>query len=158
MTKKGFTLIELMIVVAIVAFLAVVSVPSFMRFLAKAKRTEAYMNLHAIYAAQKSYWAEQGKYSSTLSGEGGIGWQPEGYKGGGQQENFYYTYGFANGTEGKQFFTGKLGTASSYLSQARVNDSSFLIVAAGDIDGDGQPDVLAIDQFNNITILQDDLA
>ena len=36
--REGFTLVELMIVVAIIAFLAMVSVPSFTRFLAKAKR------------------------------------------------------------------------------------------------------------------------
>ena len=52
MKKRGFTLIELMIVVAIIAFLAIVSVPSFMKFLAKAKRAEAYMNLSSIYGAK----------------------------------------------------------------------------------------------------------
>ena len=61
MIKKGFTLIELMIVVAIIAFLSMVAVPSFMRFLAKSKRAEAYVNLHSIYAAQKAFWAENGK-------------------------------------------------------------------------------------------------
>ena len=68
MKRSGFTLIELMIVVAIIAFLAMVSVPTFTRFLAKAKRAEAYMNLSSIYAAEKSYWAEQGKYSDVLNG------------------------------------------------------------------------------------------
>ena len=62
-----------------------------MRFLAKAKRAEAYMNLHAIYAAQKAYWAEHGKYTDILLGAHGAGWKPEGYKGGGSGENFYYT-------------------------------------------------------------------
>ncbi len=41
MKKSAFSLIELMIVVAIIAFLAMVSVPTFMRFLAKATRAEA---------------------------------------------------------------------------------------------------------------------
>ena len=158
MKGKGFTLIELMIVVAIIAFLAMVSVPSFTRFLAKAKRAEAYMNLNSIYAAQKSYWAEHGKYSDVLLGEGGIGWKPEGYRGGGSGENFYYTYGFANGAEGKNFFTGKLGTSSTHLAQAQASDDNFMVIAAGDIDGDGEPDILAVDQYNNITILKDDLS
>jgi prepilin-type N-terminal cleavage/methylation domain-containing protein len=158
MKRAGFTMIELMIVVAIIAFLAMVSVPSFVRFLAKAKRAEAYMNLHSIYSAQKAYWAEHGHYSKTLNGEGGIGWKPEGYNGGGKAEKFHYTYGFADGAEGKNCFTGKLNTSSSYLSQSKADENSFLIVAAGDIDGDGKPDLLAVDQYNNIVILEDDLA
>lgn len=157
MKNNGFTLIELMIVVAIIAFLAMVSVPTFVRFLGKAKRAEAYMNLSSIYTAQKAYWAEHGKYANVLSGEGSIGWKPEGYSGGGKKENFYYTYGFSGGSEGKHHFTGKLETSSHYLSQAKADDNGFLVIAAGDIDGDGKPDILSVDHNNNITILEDDL-
>lgn len=155
--KYGFSLIELMIVVAIIAFLAMISVPTFRGFLAKAKRAEAYMQLSSLYAAQKAYWAEHGKYSPVLSGAHGIGWKPEGYHGGGADEKFYYSYGLGSGAEGQNFFTGKLGTANSHLSKGYADDNGFLILAAGDIDGDGQPDILAVDHFNNITILQDDL-
>lgn len=158
MKKTGFTLIELMIVVAIIAFLAMISIPSFNRFLAKSKRTEAYMNLNSIYAAQKAYWAEHGTYSTILSGSGGIGWQPEGYKGGGSQENFYYTYGFGNGAEGKQYFTGKFNTPASNLSRAYADRNGFLVLAAGDILNNGKPDILSVDQNNTITIVQDALS
>lgn len=156
--KKGFTLIELMIVVAIVAFLAMVAVPSFSQFLAKAKRAEAYVNLHSMYAAQKAYWMEHGRYCDVLSGEGGLGWKPEGYHGGGSGEKFYYTYGCSAGGEGRNCFTGKLGTAASHLSKGYANDQGFMMIAAGDIMGNGYPDVLAIDQYNNITVLQDGLS
>lgn len=157
MNKKGFSLIELMIVVAIIGLLAMLGVPSFMRFLAKTKRAEAYVNLSSIYAAQKAYWAEHGKYSDTLSGPGGIGWKPEGYRGGGAQENFHYTYGFP-GAEGKNYFTGKLGATSADLSAGHANTQGFVAVAAGDIDGDGTADVLTIDETNTIKIVRDDLA
>lgn len=156
MRKAGFTMIELMVVVAIIAFLAVISVPSFTKFLAKAKRTEAYMNLHALYAAEKAYWAEHGRYSDVLHGPGSVGWAPEGYSGGGSNERFYYTYGFP-GTEGRNFFTGKLSTAATYLDKARASGTEFLALAVGDIDCDGVPDILGIDQYNTITIIQDDL-
>ncbi len=145
--KKGFTIIELMIVVAIIAFLSMVAVPTFTKFLAKAKRAEAYMNLSSIYAAQKAYWAEHGKYSDVLSGEGGIGWQPEG--------SINYTYGFP-GAEGRNHFTGKLNTAFS--GNAHADAQGFIAVAIGDIDGDGKPDILTVDQNNNIVIVVDDLA
>lgn len=156
MKRNGFTLIELMIVVAIIAFLAMVSVPTFNKFLAKAKRAEAYMNLSSIYAAQKAHWAEHGTYSDVLNGQGGIGWKPEGYKGGGSNENFYYTYGFG-GAEGRNFFTGRLNTSSSNLGQATAGKDHFVAVAAGDIMGNGKADILTVDENNRITIVQDGL-
>jgi|SRR5579872_7488210 len=157
MVKRAFTLIELMIVIAIIAFLAMVSVPTFTRFLAKAKRAEAYMNLHSICAAEKAYWAEHGKYTDVLFGSNGAGWKPEGYKGGGEGEGFYYTYGF-NGAEGRNYFTGKLKTPGSNLGRANASDAGFIAVAAGDIMGNGKPDILMVDENNRITIVQDALA
>lgn len=156
-SRKAFTIIELMIVVAIIAFLAMIAVPNVMRFMAKSKRAEAYMNLNSIYAAQKAYWAENGKYTDQLSGPNSAGWQPEGYKGGGDQENFNYTYGFP-GAEGKNYFTGKFKTPSSFLSGARAGNNGFVAYAVGDIDGDGQPDILSVDENNTIRIVSDDLA
>ncbi len=144
--KKGFTLIELMIVVAIIAFLAMVSIPSFKRFLAKAKRTEAYMNLNAIATAEKVYWAEHGTYSSDLQA---IGWKPEGQT--------QYSYGFG-GSAGTNNIAGALQTAGSDLSQGQAGKDTFVAVASGDIDGDGQPDVITINQDMQINIVQDDLA
>ena len=158
MNKKGFSLVELMVVVAIIAFLAMVAVPSFTKFLSKAKRAEAYMNLGSIYTGQKAYWAENGRYTSVLSGRDGIGWQPEGYTGGGLKEKFYYTYGFAEGSEGQNYFTGKLNAPSSALRSAKADQNGFVASAAADIDGDGGYDVLTVDQSNNLKLEQDDLA
>jgi|SRR5271163_2438830 len=157
MKGKGFTLIEVMVVIAIIALLSMISVPSIMRALSKAKRSEAHINLRALYTAQKSHWAEHGTYLNALRGPGSIGWHPEGYHGGGATENFYYTYGFP-GAEGINYFTGNLGTSASFLGKAQVGKTGFLALAVGDIDGDGKPDILAIDHMGKITILEDDLA
>ncbi|OGB97577.1 hypothetical protein A3F06_03535 [candidate division TM6 bacterium RIFCSPHIGHO2_12_FULL_36_22] len=146
---KGFTLIELMIVIAIIAFLAMIGIPSYMRFVAKAKRTEVYLNLGALYAAQKAHWAEHGTYSAQLTGSEGIGWSPEG--------KFLYTYGFA-GFPGINYFEGDLHAAGNLLSGiTHANKGSFVAAAVGDIDGDGKPDIITINDKHVIKILQDDL-
>lgn len=144
--KKGFTLIELMIVVAIVAFLAMVAIPSFKKFLAKAKRTEAYMNLNALATAEKIYWAEHGTYSTDLTA---IGWKPEGQT--------QYTYGFT-GSERKNYVTGALNSPISASGVGSAGKDSFTATAVGDIDGDGEPDIITINQDMNIVIVKDDLA
>ena len=52
LSQKGFTLIELMIVVAIIGILAVIAVPNFQKFQARAKQSEAKTNLKGIYTAK----------------------------------------------------------------------------------------------------------
>ena len=53
---KGFTLIELMIVVAILAILAVVAVPAFIKYMRRAKTTEAIDELDKIYKSASTYY------------------------------------------------------------------------------------------------------
>ena len=68
--SRGFTLIELMIVVAIIGVLASVAIPSFINYQLSSKRTEAYANLSALAKAQKSYFAEFNDFVPALSEPG----------------------------------------------------------------------------------------
>ena len=62
----GFTLIELMIVVAIIGVLAAVAIPAFIRYIRNAKTTEAVKGVRAIYEGARSYFEDE------LTGRGQI--------------------------------------------------------------------------------------
>ncbi|WP_426754252.1 type IV pilin protein PilA [Myxococcus sp. Y35] len=72
--NRGFTLIELMIVVAIIGILAAIAIPNFIKFQARSKQSEAKTNLKALYTAQKSFFSEKDRYSHYANE---IGFAPE---------------------------------------------------------------------------------
>ena len=67
-TQRGFTLIELMIVVAIIGILAAVAIPKFLDYMKKGKRSEAELNLNAIQKAADSEFAAESEYPQGDSG------------------------------------------------------------------------------------------
>jgi len=63
--KAGFTLVELMIVVAIIGILAAIAVPAFRSYQLRAKRSESLSNLVSIARASESYFVANGTYVDT---------------------------------------------------------------------------------------------
>jgi prepilin-type N-terminal cleavage/methylation domain-containing protein len=65
MTKKGFTLVEMLIVVAIISVLAVVAGVAYRKYLDAARTTEAYSVLGEIRNREEAYRAEFSSYISS---------------------------------------------------------------------------------------------
>src|SRR5262245_16430218 len=63
--SSGFTLVEVLIVVALIGVLATVAVPGFLAYQARSRRSEAYVNLQAVAHSQLSYYAVKGYFHGT---------------------------------------------------------------------------------------------
>jgi type IV pilus assembly protein PilE len=65
---RGFTLIELMITVAIVAIIAAVALPSYTDYVTRSKITEAQGNLADLRVKMEQYYMDNRRYSTTAAG------------------------------------------------------------------------------------------
>ena len=132
--QSGFTLIELMIVVAILGILAAIAIPNFLMFQLRSKTGEAKINLAGVRTAQEGYFAEFGRYAAAapqplgpptprkapwpaLGGAPGfdeLGWAPEG--------EVYFRYAIVtNGAVGTEWAASAIGD----LDGDFVNLSAF---------------------------------
>lgn len=67
MGRKGFSLMEVMIVVAIVGILAAIAIPSYSRYVTRTKRSEAVTALHTVALYQEKHMAERGQYGTVAN-------------------------------------------------------------------------------------------
>ena len=84
---KGFTLIELMVVVAIIGILVAIAAPQYQKYSARARQTEAKISLGQVYTQEKSYAVENSTFTGCLTN---IGVAAEGNK-------IFYSVGFTAG-------------------------------------------------------------
>ncbi len=93
-SESGFTLVELMIVVAIIGILAAIAIPNYQKYQARSRQKEAQIQLASVYTSEKSFFGEYGSYTSCLRQ---AGHSPDGNltaAGATNNTTRYYTVGF----------------------------------------------------------------
>ncbi|NIQ01129.1 MAG: prepilin-type N-terminal cleavage/methylation domain-containing protein [Nitrospinaceae bacterium] len=113
--QQGFTIIELLVTMAIIGLLAAVAIPAFAQYKARAYDSETKSHLHNIYLACKGYWVDSGAGNDcTVSVASGT------------------SYGYIQTSEINITATGNEATFSS--SAFNINSgNTFTINAAGNI-------------------------
>ena len=65
-SNKGFSLMEILIVIVIIGILATLAVPKYMSITRKAKEAEAKLMLNQVHTLQESYYSENDVYADTI--------------------------------------------------------------------------------------------
>ena len=78
-TSAGFTLVELMIVVAIIGILAAIALPSYNRYVRESRRIDGQSALHQLALAQEKYRSTNATYASSVTALGIGNQSPDGH-------------------------------------------------------------------------------
>lgn len=142
-SQKGFTLIELMIVVAIIGILAAIAIPDYMSFTTKAKQSEVKANLGGIYTAEVTYFTENATYTDIFAN---IPW-------GTNNKTAQYVYDLGHGNTSGHDVTWVQDAAAS-TPDATI--SAFTATAYGNLDTDDTIDTWQMNSDKVLEIKRDD--
>jgi len=152
MKQPGFTLVELMIVVAIIGVLVAMAIPDYLNFTTKVKQAEAKVNLGGIFVAETGYFAEMGAYANNFDQ---LGWSP--------QTVNKYAYDLGNGnicypeTKIDRCWTTPTPIVTPQNNAPPgVTAKQFTAVAYANLDSDVATDTWQINDARELTCTNDD--
>ena len=131
-SKRGFTLIELMIVVVIISILAALAIPRFMQAATKTKQSEAKKILKQIYVNERTYRQEKDFYADYSGND---------QSGGGSFPEIWI----------------EIMQTARYTYAITADSNSFTATASGNIDDDATVDIWTIDQSGNLQCTNNDV-
>lgn len=139
--RAGYTLIEIMVVVAIIGLLASIAVPAFIGQMMRSRTTEAISTIGAIREAQDAYYATFSRFCGPLA------WNPATYAAAGSQSTFDPSapgwVQLGADPEGPvrfryQVLAGQAGTRPAGIPGFSGADPWYVVQAEADLDGNGQ--------------------
>jgi len=168
--KRNFSLIELMICVAVLSIAASITIPSYMNQVFHNRQEECLRQLRAIQAAEQEYFKKYGRYTNDLKE---LGWQPDAKP--------LYLYGLRHAPEGviatsinpvalcdpeqlecystilMQHSNGQILTLQDLPETHFDAATGFQFACVGNIDSDRELDRITIDQSGQIVRVTQDL-
>lgn len=131
MIQKGFSLIELMVAMAVLGILAAVAVPAYTEYVGQGYRTEAMRELITVANLQEQYFIENKTYTADMTD---LGFSADPYK----SENERYEIDTTINTDGDEFtITATASTAQVSVDYfcASLSITHLLVKSALDKDG-----------------------
>ena len=140
---RGFTLVELLVTVAIIGILSTIGIPDFLKYRSNSKQVEARTNLKTLYIAELGYFGEYDTYTDDFAA---LGWKVA--------DSARYSYDLGGDIVGKL----KAGTTQCEESKGNAKTLKFKAEACGNIDGDDTIDRWTINEKQKLKHETDDVS
>lgn len=140
--SRGSCLATIILLVVIIAILAAIAIPNFLKFGARSVQSEAKSNLAAIHTAQIAYFGEEGSFGKTFKD---IYWEAEG------KNRYHYSLGSDHIKALLKPDPGETCGTGLFPDPSGVSKTGFTAHASGNMDNDPYIDGWQINDDRNLT-------